>query len=81
MIHCLKLFPNETTIAKDKNTIISEQYDEIVFPHPTPAMQQALHASSGPANSTVSTARNCMLQRRVFTESASTQPPPPHPAT
>eukprot|EP00041_Stephanoeca_diplocostata_P007356 m.103105 g.103105 ORF g.103105 m.103105 type:complete len:173 (-) comp16838_c0_seq4:964-1482(-) len=46
--HLLKLYPNDTTLAKE-NSIISEFYDEIVFPNASSAMHQAIEAfnSSG----------------------------------
>lgn len=39
--HLLKLFPNETVTVKDK-TLISEQYDEIIFTDPTSIMYPLL---------------------------------------
>lgn len=41
--HLLKLYPNDTTLAKE-NSIISEFYDEIVFPNASSAMYQAIEA-------------------------------------
>lgn len=65
--HLLKLFPNEHVVVRDK-TLISEQYDEIIFTEPTSIMYPLL-VNTSPMDLATSHHHNNFeaVERRTFT--------------